>query len=99
MAKKAAKGKTEGETKDEKETWYIVGIMHHHADDYGASLGKVRASSAEEAKRKSEMWVARKKREAGCKPSRDACDVVVFEPTLGMKGAMHLAMAEEIPSE
>ena len=104
MAKKPAKGKNEGktgdETKDEKETWFIVGIMHHHRDDYGVSLGKVKASSVEEAERRSELWVARKKQEAGCKPRQgDACEVVVFEPTVGLKGAMHLSMAEEIPSE
>lgn len=78
------------------EKTFVVGILHQHGSELGTTLGKLEAKSADDALKKAEFWLARKRREHRCKSDGNSCYVDVREAYTGLKSTMLACSAEEI---
>ena len=75
---------------------FVVIIMHQHGKELATTIGKIEASDKDEALQKSELWVARKRREHKCKSFGNDCYVDVREAYTGLTSTMLACSAEEI---
>ena len=82
-------------TDPEKKT-YIVGILHQHGDEFSATVGKIDALDSDEALHLSELWLAKKKRDHGCKNHGNRCQAAVQEAYTGLKSTVLTIGVEEI---
>jgi len=75
---------------------FIVAILHEHGSEFGTTIGKIKASDKDEALQKSELWVARKRRDHKCKSFGNNCSVYVRQAYTGQNSTMLACSAEDI---
>lgn len=83
-------------TTSKAKTTFLVWILHQHGDCFGTTTGKLEAEDAEDALRKSELWIARKRSEHKCKDYGNQCAVGIREAYVSRSAAMAAYGAEEI---
>lgn len=75
---------------------FVVVIIHQHGNDFSSTVGKIRARDLEDVERRSEMWLARKRKEHRCKELGNACYAYIDEPNRSLKTVGIDGGAEEI---
>lgn len=75
---------------------FVVGILHQHDSELGTTIGKLEAADVNDAMNRSELWIARKKKEFNCGIYGNVCEAHALEAFRGFKSTVLTIGAEEI---